>query len=219
MLRRFDVIGINSPNINQLVGIINQKIDTIVFPQFRIINNINQAHYSGAARNSLKNSLKNIFCPENDFGLINERVTGIATLIDSINFFTEILNPENFSGHAIALDHLNGIYPFNNAAGYVSHLVRSLLSLSLSIKILPQLDSLDDEKFEQALNSIKNGLDANLPIGPYLLIEERHIGNNINYLLTPDVSTRKISHHFLKITKHQYKGTMRESIIDNFLNQ
>lgn len=219
LLRRFDVIGINSPNTIQLIGIIKQKIDTIAFPQFQIANNINQVYYADAAKNSLINSLINIFCPNNEFGLINERVTGIATLIDSINFFTEILNPKNFSGHAIALGHLNGKYPFNNTAGYVSHLVRSLLSLSLSIKVLPQLDSLDDEKFEHALNSIKNGLDINLPFGPYLFIEERHIGNNINYLLTPDVSTGKISHHFLKITKHQYKGTIRETIIDNFLNQ
>jgi MoxR-like ATPase len=219
LLRRFDVIGIKSPNANQLIEIINQKTNQIIFPQFQIIITINPNHYATAAKNSLINSLKNIFYPDNGFGLIKERVTGVATLIDSIIFCIEILNPINFNGHAIALGHLNGVFPFHNAAGYVSHLVRSLLSLSLSIKVLPQLDSLDDEKFERALNSIKNGLDSNTPIGPYLFIDERHSNNNVNYLLTPDISIQKISHHFLKIAKHQYKGTMRETIIDNLLAQ
>lgn len=199
LLRRFDVVRIKPPSIDNIITIIRNSTTVDQVANFTLANNNDPKII---IQNELELIAKNIFYPDQGFGLIKNQITGTSSMTEVIKFSLGSMSANNFpNGTTINTDQLT-----------LKRLVRSIFSLGLLVKVVPQLDAIDEEKFEQTIEKIKISLDS--------IHESRYSYtckfNNI--ISIHEYTHETISKHFLNEIKYHYQNTSREEYIEQLMN-
>lgn len=198
LLRRFDVVKITMPSLDNIKNIADEvfKNHTGEIIKFK---NESQEYSTTQIKSTLQGLTNEIFCTED--GFVKNNVVGISMMIDVVNFCLKAFEVRNYNGMEVKIN--------NNEA--IKLLAKSIFALSLSIKLLPQLDSLNDERFKNTIEKIKNTLSGDQENPEYHYIDEEEENN----FICKTISGEKISQHFLKKVKSYYDGSIRQSIINN----
>lgn len=199
LLRRFDVVRINPPTIDNINTIIRNSTKTDNISNFRLNNN-NEPNT--IIREELESIAKDIFYPDREFGLIKNQVTGTSSMAEVIEFSLGAMSANNFPNETI----------INTKQPILKKLIRSIFSLGLIIKVAPQLDAVDEEKFKLSIERIKNILDS-IDDPRYSYVCKL---NNIISIQQSDSET--ISKHFLNEIKYHYQNTNYEEYIKQLMN-
>ncbi len=221
LLRRFNVVKIKPPENIGTRTIIKNLINSIelnFFPTFRMGADLDQTETKNLIEKYIENISMEIFQPNNiSFSLINNNVAGIAILIEVIEFCLGALNSNNYCVNnilgKISIREIAGNHE-NNANQTIECLIRSLFSLGLTMKIIPQLDAVDDNIFEKTVYHIKQKLDNEISL-PYCQVTQDN--NPTLFKMTPTHHER-ISHYFLEKVKNHYQGTIRASLVQEIIN-
>jgi len=180
LLRRFDVVRIDPPSTNDLHVLLDKQLDECSI-------DIGDLSFDDTKLTPTKTKrlvgrlIKAIFCPENSgeySGLIPEDIVGVATMLDVVKFTFEGLrrpaptpqfDPEHRLNYkTIRLNQVLG----DNDEAKVEAYVASLVTLALVLTVIPQLDALDTDTFNNTVNYLLQQLGSHKFLRPDLFQEK-----------------------------------------------
>lgn len=151
LMRRFDMISVSAPSVDNINNIINSKITEMAG------NHLKKLPYWGNAESSrdslsrtLNGTVNNLF--GGDQGLVRDGVVGASMVVDVLDFIYRVFNPSDAS---------DGwkVRPGRGNRNPESDMVKSAMAMALIVKLLPQLASAEGQ-INKVLKKVKNILDS-----------------------------------------------------------
>lgn len=219
LLRRFDVIHIDSPDTNTLryklvePAIERALSDEHIFKRIKIKKN--QTKFN--PHKTLESLILDVFCKAKKGygGLIPEGVVGVASMLDIIRFVGEALRIPVGAKSDTCLDAQELQVDDKEV---VPSLLRSLTAIAVTISVFPQLDALDEESFTNTVDHLFANLSGSflrlMPGEKEVEVQAvEHEGSAIENLDDDKtVSIREFLHSELS---RRYRGTTRKMWLDN----